>query len=103
MRTQKQELLLFFIIVLVLCFPSVSLANTTKSQVGIFFTEGNEADELLQEKKSNGKKNPSIGAKEVQRGDYLPQTGEQGQENILIVGSLLLVISVVGMNKIKRG
>lgn len=99
MPVQKQVLLLFPLILLFFCFPVVSLASTTTSQAGIVFTE---SDESAKKKELDEKKIPSTGSEEVKKDSYLPQTGEKHQTSILIVGSLLLVGSVVKINRVKR-
>lgn len=99
MRVQKQVMLLLPLMLLFLCFPVVSLASETTSQVGIFFTEN---DEIVKKKELDENELPSTGNKKVQKDSYLPQTGEQSQTSVLIVGSLLLVGSVVRINRVKR-
>lgn len=99
MPVQKHVLLLFPLILMFFCFPAVSLASSPTSQVGIFFTENDETVKKIEVKE---KSIPNTGDKEVQKDSYLPQTGEQRQPSVLIVGSLLLVGSVVRINKVKR-
>lgn len=96
MKLLKHVLLWGFSLFLLFTFPIFSIANTTTSQVGISFTEKEEAEEgsgtfeknqVLPNTEGNG------------TSSRLPQTGEKKTEILLIVGLILLVASVL----IKKG
>lgn len=101
MRIQKQGLLLFSSLFLFIFFPIIGLASTTTSQVGIFFTENDEAEvtteTLTEDKLSN------MGDKEARKQNNLPQTGEGDQSHILILWSILLLNLVIVIYLVKMG
>lgn len=93
----RHVLLWFFSLWLCINISSVALANTTSSQVGIYFTEKTEEeDEYVPDKidTSNSLDQKSNGAS-----SYLPQTSEHKSRssfvgnNVVVLGLLLLVTS----------
>ncbi|CAD5897457.1 Extracellular domain protein [Carnobacterium maltaromaticum] len=103
MKIVKCILLWGLSLVLFFTFSSISLADTATSQAGIYFTEGEEVK--VEDESGTHQKNQVLPNTEGNRmGSNLPQTGEYQDLNLLIIGLILLMISMlVGKLKIKRG
>ncbi|MGO2962842.1 MAG: LPXTG cell wall anchor domain-containing protein [Carnobacterium maltaromaticum] len=102
----KHVLLWFFSLLLCLNISSIALANTTSSQVGIYFTDKiEEEDEDVQNKTDSSN---YIGQKSNGTSSYLPQTGENKSRSSFVgssigmLGMILLITSRSQKNRKKE-
>lgn len=102
----RHVLLWFFSLWLCINISAVALANTTSSQVGIYFTEKMEEDD--ENIPNNIDNSNSLDQKSNGTSSYLPQTGEHKNRssfvgnNVLVLGLLLLVTSMSQQNNKKE-
>lgn len=103
MKLIKHILLWGLSLYLLFVFSSTSMADTATSQAGISFTEQEEI--RVEEDGGTLQKNQVLPKTEGNRiGSKLPQTGVSQDTNLIIIGLLLLVASIlVGKLKIIQG
>lgn len=102
----KHVLLWFVSLLFCLNVSSVALANTTSSQVGIYFTEEiEEKNEVDQNESGNSN---SLDEKSDGTSSYLPQTGECKDKmfieksSVIMLGLLLLMSSMIEKKRKKE-
>lgn len=101
MQIIKHVLLWGLSLFFLLSFSVTSLAVTTTSQTGISFTEKEEVEESNDFLQKNKELPDTVGGRTSSK---LPQTGEHKDGDLLIIGSILLVASMlVGKLRIKQG
>ncbi|WP_317945797.1 LPXTG cell wall anchor domain-containing protein [Carnobacterium maltaromaticum] len=94
MKENKHVLFLLMIILLSLSNSTISIASTTTSYSGIYFTEA-ESKEPDPVDTSNKKVEVEPVINRDRTGWKLPQTGNQNHENVLILGLIFLFVSMI--------